>query len=129
MFDSQIHLSFNHDHSSFQVPVGCTVGWFSCLRGGIGIFSFAVSAIRLVFQYLYQKKFGFVVLVTILVCGFCSISLSVFSENKIGFLDLLFDVVWCFPGFSSENMHLNNLNRMYVFSVFLVVFSFDRNLL
>lgn len=36
LFDSQIHLSFNHDHSSFQVPVGCTVGWFSCLRGALG---------------------------------------------------------------------------------------------
>ena len=29
---------------------------------------------------------------------------SVFGKNKIGFLDLLFDAVWCFSGFSSEIM-------------------------
>ena len=29
--------------------------------------------------------------------------------------DLLFDAFWCFSGFSSKNMHLNDLSRVHVF--------------
>ena len=91
-------------------------------EGDIGIFGCAVSAIfRSVFV---PKNFGFSVLVTIAVCDFCSISLSVFAKNKIGFSDLLLDAVRCFSGFLSENMRLNDLNRVHVFSDFACGFRF-----
>ena len=35
---------------------------------------------------------------------------SVFGKNKVGFSDFLLDAVWCFSGFSSENLRLNDLN-------------------
>ena len=34
---------------------------------------------------------------------------------KIWFSDLLFDAVRCFSGFSSENIRLNDLNRVHVY--------------
>ena len=37
---------------------------------------------------------------------------------KIWFSDLLFDAVRCFSGFSSENIRLNDLNRVHVYSDF-----------
>jgi len=49
--------------------------------GGIGIFGFAVF-LRLVFRFLHKKNFGFSVLVPIAVCGFCSISPSVFGFQQ-----------------------------------------------
>ena len=77
----------------------------------MGICGFAVSAIfQTGFSVFIPKNFGFVVC-----CGFCSIFLSVFVKNKIRFSDLLFDAVWCFSGFSSENMRLDDLNRVHVF--------------
>ena len=73
------------------------------------------------------KKFRFFGLVSVAVYGFCSISLSRFSvccKNKIEFSDLLFDALQCFSGFSSENMSLNDLNRIHVFSIFACSFRF-----
>ena len=53
---------------------------------------------------------------------------SVFGKNKIGLLDLLCDAVWCFSGFSSENMRLK-ISTTYTSSlILLAVFGFDRNL-
>ena len=43
---------------------------------------------------------------------------SVLGENKMLVSDLLFDAIWCFSGFSSENMRLNDLNRVHVSSDF-----------
>ena len=42
---------------------------------------------------------------------------SVFGENKIRLSDLLFDVVRNISGLSSENMRLNDLNRVHVLIV------------
>ena len=49
----------------------------------------------------------------------------VWGKNKIGFSDLLFDAVWCFSGFSSENMRLNDLNHVHLFSNFACGFRFS----
>ena len=49
---------------------------------------------------------------------------SVFGKNRIGFSDLLLDAVCCFSGFSSENMRLNDLNRVHVISDFACSFRF-----
>ena len=89
-------------------------------EGGVGIFGHFLDR----FFSFCAEKFGFSVLVTIAVSSFCSISVSVFGKNKIGFSDLLFDARWCFSGFSSENMRLNNLNRVHIFSDF--AYGFDR---
>ena len=57
-------------------------------------------------------EIGFSVLVSVAVSGSCSISFSIFGKNKIEFSDLLFDAVWCFSGFSAENMRLDDLNHL-----------------
>ena len=77
------------------------------------------------FSVFVPNNFEFSVLVTIAVCSFCSISLSVFGfgKNKIGLLD----AVWyCSIPVSlrSENMRLNDLNRVHVFFDFVYGFRF-----
>ena len=79
------------------------------------IYGFPVSAIF---------EIGFSVLVSVAVCRSCSISFSIFGKNKIEFSDLLFDAVWCFSGFSAENMRLDDLNHLHVFSGFAWGFRF-----
>ena len=72
------------------------------------------------FSVCVPKYLGFSVLVT---CKgrflvYFALSFRFSAKNKIGFSDLPFDAVWCFSGFSSENMRLNDLSRMHAFSKF-----------
>ena len=103
---------FSHlSHSSVLVTRGAL--GFSILRFRPFFRSF--------FRFLYQKTS---VLVSVAVCGFCSILLSVFGKNKMEFSDLLLDALRYFSGFSSENMRLKDLNRVHVFSDFACSFRF-----
>ena len=102
--------------------IGCTKTLGKKKEGALG---FSVSAIfEIGFSVFVPKHFGFSVLVTIAVCSFRSISLSVFGKNKTGFSDLLFDAVWRFSFISSENMRLNDFNRVHVFSDCACAFRF-----
>ena len=67
--------------------VGCTVCWFSCLSGAVGFLVLWLDShfLRPVLQFLYQQTS---VLATIFVFGFCSVSVEVFSKNKIRFFRL-----------------------------------------
>ena len=93
----------------WSAVIGCRNHKLFDYEGGRRIYSFAVSAIF---------EIGFSVLVSVAECRSCSISLSIFDKNKIEFSDLLFDAVWCFSGFSAENMRLDDLNHLHVFSGF-----------
>ena len=77
------------------------------------------------FSVFVPKNFGFSVLVTISVSVLFRSRFSVFGKNKIGFSDLLFDAVWCFSGFSSENMRLDDLNSVHASSDFVCGFRFS----
>ena len=69
--------------------------------GRIGIFGFSILAIfRSVFRFLYQKTSVLVTIATSAVSVLFQSRVSVFGKNKIGFLDLLFDVVWCFQKYA-----------------------------
>ena len=96
--------------------------------GGIGFFGFAVSA-----NFLHRffgvctkqlRFFGFGDHCVFAVSVLFRSRFSVFVKNKIGFSDLLFHAIWCFSGFSSENVRLNYLNRVHVSSDFACAFRF-----
>ena len=91
----------------------------SLQEGCIGIFGSAVSA-NVVdrFSVFVPRNFRFSVLVTIAVSILFLSRFFAFVKNNISFSDFLFDAVWCFSGFSSENMRLNDLSRMHAFSDF-----------
>ena len=82
----------------------------------------------LMFFGFVPNNFEFSVLVTIAVCSFCSISLSVFSfgKNKIGFLD----AVWC----CSIPVSLRKICALTISTactsslIVFMVFGFDGNL-
>ena len=80
----------------------------------------------MVFPGCVPKYFGFSALVAIVVCGFCSISLSVFGKNNIGFLDLLFDAVCCFFRFLFRKICASTACTSS--RILLAFFGFDRNL-
>ena len=67
------------------------------MRGALG---FSVLQFRSFFRSVFVSKIlGFSVLVSVTVCGFCSVSLSV---SEIGFSNLQFgNAAWCISGFSS----------------------------
>jgi len=75
---------------------------FNFMEGGVGIFGFGYFF----FLLSYQKTsvFPFWRLLRFAASPLFRPRFSVFCKNKIGFLDLLFDAVWCFSGFSSEIM-------------------------
>ena len=61
-------------------------------------------------------------------CVFCSVSLSVFGKNKIGFSDLLFDAVWCFLRFFVGKVAPQWTSTAYSFClILLAICTFDRN--
>lgn len=95
----------------------------SLQEGCIGIFGFAVSAnvVDRFFGFV-ERNFRFSVLMTIAVSILFLSRFFAFVKNNIGFSGFLFDVVWCFPGFSSENMRLNDLSRIHAFSNFVCGF-------
>ena len=93
----------------WSAVIGCRNHKLFDYEGERRIYGFAVSAIF---------EIGFSVLVSVAVCRSCSISFSIFDQNKIEFSDLLFDAVWCFSGFSAENMRLEDFNHLHVFSGF-----------
>ena len=80
---------------------------------------------RSVFRFLHQKSSVFWFLLRLAISVLFRSQFLVFGKNKIGFSDLLFgDAVWCFSGFSSEKMFLNDLTRGHVFSDFACGFRF-----
>ena len=89
---------------------------FERLGGGIAIFGFAVSAI---FLFL-----GRISVLTPVACCFCSISLLVPGFRQ-EFLDLLFDAIWCFSGFSSNTCSSMSSTTCTFSLILLTVFSFQ----
>ena len=88
-------------------------------RGGHWDFPF-----RPIFRSVFHQKASFfgLQIVSVSVCVFCSISLSISGfrkKNKIGCLDLLFDVLFDVFRFPVGNLRLN---RKHVFSDFAYCF-------
>ena len=89
-------------------------------RGGVEIFGFAASAIFL--SVFVPKNFAFFGFGACCVLGFLfyfALGFRFSAEIKSDYrICSVFDAVWCFSGFSSENTCLNDLFRVHVFSDF-----------
>ena len=124
-----VHLLFTH--ALFQIHFqGSASFWsnFGTRYSEEGALGFSVLRFvpffRSVFRFLYEKtsifRFWRLLRFSRLFCS----GFLVFGKNEIGLLDLLFDAVWWFSGLSSENLRLNDVNHMHVFSGFARGFRF-----